>query len=58
MIKLSGYSLEPIFTKPVEGDIKESQANISLANQLLNWKPKISLKDGLINLLEKDNTKS
>jgi len=58
MIKLSGYSLEPIFTKPVEGDIKESQANISLANQLLNWKPKISLKDGLINLLEKGNTKS
>jgi len=58
MIKLSGYSLEPIFTKPVVGDIKESQADISLANQLLNWKPKISLKDGLINLLEKGNTKS
>ena len=58
MIKLSDYSLEPIFTKLVGGDIKESQADISLANQLLNWKPKISLREGLINLLEKDNTKS
>lgn len=58
MIKLSGYSLEPIFTKPVGRDIKESQADISLANQLLNWKPKISLREGLINLLEKGNTKS
>jgi len=51
MIELSGYSLEPLFKKPVSGDIKQSQADISLANKLLNWKPKISLREGLINLI-------
>ena len=51
MIELSGYSLEPLFKKPVSGDIKQSQADISLANKLLNWKPKISLREGLINLM-------
>lgn len=51
MIELSGYSLEPLFKKPVSGDIKQSQADISLANKLLNWKPKITLREGLKNLL-------
>jgi len=51
MIELAGYSLKPLFKKAISGDVKESLADISLANQLLNWKPKISLREGLKNLL-------
>jgi len=47
MIKLSGKSLEPIFDDLPEGDVKQSQADISLTLKLFNWKPEISLESGL-----------
>ena len=47
MIKSAGLHLKPIFTKPSEGDIKLSQADISLAKELLKWKPKTTLQDWL-----------
>lgn len=45
MILASGLSLEPVFSDPLKGDIKASEADINLAKRLLNWKPKTELKD-------------
>jgi len=47
MIKLSGKSLEPIFDKLPQGDIKESQADVSLAKELIGWTYETSLENGL-----------
>ncbi len=47
MINLSGLSLKPIYDNPREGDIEKSQADISLAKNLINWEPKTTLEDGL-----------
>jgi len=47
MIKLSGKSLAPIHSKLSEGDVKESQADVHLAKQLINWMFETNLEDGL-----------
>ena len=47
MIKLSGKSLVPIHGDLLEGDVKESQADIHLAKQLINWMFETNLEDGL-----------
>jgi len=49
MIKLSGKSLELIFDILPEGDVKESQADIRLAKELIGWTPETSLENGLKN---------
>ena len=49
MIKLSGKSLEIKFDDLPQGDIKESQADVSLAKKMINWSYKTSLEDGLKN---------
>ena len=49
MIKLSGKPLETKFSKLPQGDIKESQADITLAKKVINWSYETSLKDGLEN---------
>ena len=38
---------EPVFNKSLEGDIKDSQANIDLVKNLLNWTPNITLDEWL-----------
>ena len=53
LIELYGLKLEPIYVKPREGDIKISQADITLAKNKLGWEPKVSLKDGLLEILPK-----
>ena len=53
MIKLSGLSLDPQYTKSREGDIKKSQADISLAKDLIDWESKISLEEGLQKIFPK-----
>ena len=53
MIRLSGLSLEPIYEKAREGDIVKSQADISLAKNLINWEPKITLEEGLKKIFPK-----
>lgn len=53
MINLSGLSIKPIYEKPREGDIEKSQADISLAKSLINWKPKTTLEDGLKKIFPK-----
>ena len=47
MIELSGKSLEPDYAELPEGDIKESQANASLAKEMIGWSYETHLKDGL-----------
>ena len=53
MIRLSGLSIEPIYEKPREGDIEKSQADISLAKNLINWVPKTTLEEGLEKIFPK-----
>ena len=53
MIKLSGLPIKPIFDKPRKGDIEKSQADISLAKNLINWEPKTTLEEGLQKIFPK-----
>ncbi len=52
MISLSGKDLKIIYSTPKEGDIKFSQADISIAKKELGFIPKIELKDGIKNLIK------
>jgi UDP-glucose 4-epimerase len=47
IMKLSGLQSGPIYGTPLEGDIRFSQANIDLAKEFLDWKPKTMLKEWL-----------
>jgi len=47
MIRLSDKSLEPVYEKLPEGDVKTSLADTSLSETLLSWKSKLTLEDGL-----------
>jgi UDP-glucose 4-epimerase len=53
MIRLSGLSLEPTYEQAREGDIEKSQADISLAKNLINWTPKTTLEEGLEKIFPK-----
>ena len=53
MIRLSGLSIEPTYEQAREGDIEKSQANISLAKNLINWVPKTTLEEGLEKIFPK-----
>lgn len=50
MIKISGKDLELVFDKLPEGDVKNSQADITLAKKILDWEYVTKLKDGLSTL--------
>ena len=47
IIKFSGLKLKPIHQPAVPGDVKATQADITKAEIMLNWKPTTSLKDWL-----------
>ncbi len=53
MIRLSGLSIKPTYEKAREGDIEKSQADISLAKNLINWVPKTTLEEGLKKIFPK-----
>jgi len=44
---LTGASVEPIYAAPRAGDVKDSQADITKARQLLGYTPIVSFEDGL-----------
>ena len=44
---LLGKDLKPVFKPEREGDVRHSLADIRLAEEVLGWKPKKSLSDGL-----------
>lgn len=43
--------LKPVYASPRPGDIKHSYADITKAKKLLQYKPRVSLKDGLVKLV-------
>lgn len=47
IIAESGLAISPRHRPSLEGDVKESVADISLARELLKWTPEITLKDWL-----------
>ncbi len=51
-IKYSGLELEPVFVNEKEGNVKASQADISLAKRLLDWKPQTTLEDWIERLFK------
>jgi UDP-glucose 4-epimerase len=52
ILDLTGLDLKICHQKPRAGDIKDSYADISKAGKLLNYSPKICIKDGLQDLIE------
>ena len=44
---IQGYSIEHSFGPPRDGDLEETYLIIDKAKELLNWEPKVMLKDGL-----------
>ena len=53
MISLSGKKLEIKFLVEKQGDIKHSEADISMAKNQINYSPKFELKEGIKELLDK-----
>jgi nucleoside-diphosphate-sugar epimerase len=45
--RIFGTSLEAIYKEPRTGDVRDSQADISKAGQLLGYKPTVGLEEGL-----------
>ena len=44
---LTDRVIDPIFMPPRDGDIRDSQADISLARERLGFDPKVSFREGL-----------
>jgi nucleoside-diphosphate-sugar epimerase len=42
-----GTNLEPIYKDARQGDVRDSQADISKAKQMLGYKPVVGLEEGL-----------
>ena len=47
IIKASGLAIKPVHGPPLEGDIRASQADISLAKKLFSWRAETKLEDWL-----------
>lgn len=45
--KISGQKIEAVYDPPRNGDIRDSQADISLAQQVLGYEPKVQFEEGL-----------
>jgi UDP-glucose 4-epimerase len=54
MLSISGYDLEIEYSDPRPGDIKRSYADTRKAEKILGFKPKISLEEGLKQLLDSE----
>lgn len=52
LAKLSGVSLETKYEPPRDGDIRDSQADISQARELLQYEPAVGFEDGLSRTLD------
>ena len=51
IIEISGLEMKPIFETALEGDIKKSQADITLVTKSFNWKAKKDLQEWLMEIL-------
>ncbi|NHH98237.1 hypothetical protein DYY66_0511 [Candidatus Nitrosotalea sp. FS] len=48
--KYSGLDIKPVFASEKEGNVRASQADVSLAKRLLDWKPQTTLEDWIESL--------
>jgi len=51
IIKAAKLDVKPIFEKPLSGDAKKSQADVTLAEKLIGWHSEIKLQDWLSEIL-------
>ena len=51
VINASGLSLEPIHGPELSGDVRATQADITLIRKLLNWEPKMRLDDWITEII-------
>jgi UDP-glucose 4-epimerase len=49
--QLTSSSIEPVFGPPRVGDVRDSQADITLARERLSYEPTVSLEEGLAQTL-------
>jgi UDP-N-acetylglucosamine/UDP-N-acetyl-alpha-D-glucosaminouronate 4-epimerase len=47
LCKISGKNLEGKYDPPREGDIRDSQADVTLARELLGYEPRVAFEEGL-----------
>lgn len=52
MCELTGYSGAPAYGPPRSGDIRDSLADIALAEQLMGYRPQVDLREGLRRTLD------
>ena len=52
-IKYSKENLKPVFAKGPQGNVRASQADISLAKRLLGWQPQTKLEEWIQSLFKK-----
>ena len=52
MKKITGVEVSPVFAEARAGDVRDSQADISKAQRLLDYAPIISFEDGLTRTIE------
>ncbi len=50
--RLTGAAVDPVYADPRPGDVKDSQADITKARQLLGYQPSVSFEEGLRRTLE------
>ena len=49
---LTGATPEPVHTPPREGDVRRTEADVSLARQLIGYEPKVDIEEGLRRTVE------
>jgi UDP-glucose 4-epimerase len=52
MKKIVGASVEPTYAEPRAGDVRDSQADIAKAKEILGYEPTVSFEDGLKRTIE------
>jgi len=53
MIKIFDEKFEPVFQDSLKGDVKISQADMTLTKKIINWESKIKLEEGLRKFIHK-----
>ena len=53
MIKIFDEKFEPVFQDALKGDVKISQADMTLTKKMINWESKIELEEGLRKFIHK-----
>jgi len=51
VINASGLSLKPIHGPELSGDVRATEADITLIRKLLNWEPKMMLDDWITKII-------